>query len=184
MEYKVIVDYSCFSVPARVRPKQGNTSNNSKDRWVKSDSPLREAPETDFHGGALFRACVSVSGSLKLKIGRLLHEIRDFWFFFLSSHFTPAVHLQKKLQIFCKNQVAKVLDCFSESGLTICTKLSEIDLRDRVDQFFKKVFFKKTKFSKISELLQKFLQICKNFCRFFWNLFEIFWKKINFFVFI
>ena len=30
MEYKVIVDYSCFSVPARVRPKQGNTSNSSR----------------------------------------------------------------------------------------------------------------------------------------------------------
>ena len=30
MEYKVIVDYSCFSVPARVRPKQGNTSNISR----------------------------------------------------------------------------------------------------------------------------------------------------------
>ena len=30
MEYKVIVDYSCFNVPARVRPKQGNTSNSSR----------------------------------------------------------------------------------------------------------------------------------------------------------
>ena len=30
LEYKVIVDSSCFSVPARVRPRQGNTSNNPR----------------------------------------------------------------------------------------------------------------------------------------------------------
>ena len=30
MKYKVILDYSCFSVPASVRPKQGNTPNNSR----------------------------------------------------------------------------------------------------------------------------------------------------------
>ena len=39
---------------------------------------LREAPEADFHGSTSFRSCVSVSDSLKLKIGRLLHEIHDF----------------------------------------------------------------------------------------------------------
>ena len=128
-----------------------------KDRWIKSESPLREAPETDFHGGALFRACVSVSGSLKLKIRRLLLEIRDFWFFrnfFPSSHFwsTPAGHLQIFLYFFCKNQIAKVLDCFSKLALTNCTKLSEIDLRDRIEKLFGTVFCKKTKFSKIFEL--------------------------------
>ena len=30
LKYKVILDDSCFSVPASVRPKQGNTPNNSR----------------------------------------------------------------------------------------------------------------------------------------------------------